>query len=135
MKRLILTLFLALCVTCSAQTTTDGTSNTFVAAIETVGGRNIQVFVTVSYADSAAPEDYVDVVTFRQESSVAIQAVGNKNAPLEAFSAAVLNAIYSKYPQVQSVTVQLGYLASTVNQQTVQSSRIRPAPVKTESRK
>ena len=136
MKRIILTtLFLALRATCAAQTSSDGTSNTFVAAIETVGNRAIQIFLTISYADTAASEDFVDVVSFRQDSSAAVQAVSNKNAPLEAFSAAVLNAIYNKYPQVQSVIVQVGYAASTVNQQTIQSTRIRPAPAKTASKK
>ena len=101
---------------------TDGTSNTFVAAIECVGVsttscRTIQVFLTVGYADTATEDQYVDVTNFRQDATAAINAVSNKNAPLEVFSAAVLNSLFVKYTQVQSMVVQVGFQSQTVNQQ------------------
>lgn len=105
--------------------TVDGTSNTFVGAIVSVGNRPIQVFLTVTYADNLAEDQYVDVNAFRQDTTAAIQAVVNQNAPLEVFSAAILNALFTKYTQVQSLVVQVAYQSQTVNQQTIQSQRTR----------
>lgn len=110
------------------QTTTtspDGTSNTFVAAIESVGGRTIQVFLTVTYEDNATEDQYVDVNNFRTDTTAAIVAVANKNAPLEVFSAAVLNSLFAKYTQVRNMVVQVIYSSQTVNQQSVVSQRTR----------
>lgn len=111
---------------CFAQTSADGTSNTFVGALPTLGGRAVQVFITVSYSDTAAPEDYVDVAAIRTDTANALQGVTNQSAPLEAFSAAVLNAIYAKYPQLASVGVQISFANGQVTQQTVSSQRTRP---------
>lgn len=106
-------------------TSSDGTSNTFVAAIESVGGRTIQVFLTVTYADNATEDQYVDVNNFRTDTTAAIVAVANKNAPLEVFSAAVLNSLFAKYTQVRNMVVQVIYSSQTVNQQSVVSQRTR----------
>ena len=110
----------------SSTTSSDGTNNTFLAAIESVGGRTIQVFLTVTYADDATEDQYVDVANYRTETTAAIVAVANKNAPLEVFSAAVLNSLFNKYTQVRSLLVQVAYASQTVNQQTVVSQRTRP---------
>lgn len=110
----------------SPSSSSDGTNSTFVAAIESVGGRTIQVFLTVTYADNATEDQYVDVNNFRTDTTAAIVAVANKNAPLEVFSTAVLNSLFSKYTQVRSLVVQLAYASQTVNQQTVVSQRTRP---------
>lgn len=130
MKRflLLIVLLAAASLPGFGQTTTtssDGTSNTFVAAIESVGGRTIQVFLTVTYADNATEDQYVDVNNFRTDTTAAIVAVANKNAPLEVFSAAVLNSLFAKYTQVRNMVVQVIYSSQTVNQQSVVSQRTR----------
>lgn len=128
MKRILLLAMVTACFA-FAQTTTsvDGTSNSFVAAIGDIGNRtNVQFFLTVGYFDTAAPEDYIDITVLRSDASFLIQNVTNKNAPLEVFSAAVLNGIFGKYPQIQSLVVQVIFASQTVNQQSVTSQRTRP---------
>ncbi len=130
MKKLFLSLLL-LAFAATAQTSTDGTSNSFIGAIEAVGTRNVQVNLTATYAATTIPEDYVDVALPRPDTSAVLQSVVNKSAPLEVFAAAVAQAILDKYPQMQSVGVQILFASSQATQQTVQAVRTRPAKVAT----
>ena len=128
MKKLIPSLlFLALAAV--AQTSADGTSNSFIGAIEAVGTRNVQVNLTIAYPATAVPEDYVDVALLRPDTSAVLQGVVNKAAPLEVFAAAVAQAILDKYPQMQSVGVQILFASNLATQQSVQAVRTRPAKV------
>ena len=130
MKRILLLLpfFIALC---SAQTTPDGASNSFLAALETVGTRQIYVYLTVAYPDTGVAEDYVDATLLRQDVTSVVQNIANKTAPFEVFAAATLNALYGKYPQMSSIVVQVLYLPQTLNQQSAQAQRTRSTKVAT----
>lgn len=127
MKKLLLSLFLVT-YSASAQSSPDGASNSFLAALETVGARQIYVYLTIAYPDTAVAEDYIDASLLRQDVTSVVQNVPNKTAPLEVFAAAALNALYGKYPQTSSIVVQVLYLPQTLNQQSAQAQRTRPAP-------
>lgn len=130
MHRIFLSLAFLAC-TAAAQTSLDGTTNSFIAAVESVGGRTIQVNLNITYPATAIAEDYLDVAALRQDTSAVVAGVSNKSAPLELFAASIAQGILDKYPQLQSVGVQVLYGPSQGAQQTVQSIRTRPAKVAT----
>jgi dihydroneopterin aldolase len=125
MKKLLVSL-LFLALTAAAQISSDGVSNSFIGAIEAIGGRTVQVNLNISYPSTASPEDYVDVSLLRPDTSAVIASVENKSAPLERFAAAIAQAILDKYPQMQSVGVQIFFAPNQATQQTVQAFRTRP---------